>query len=223
MLDDRDHLAVPGVAEHDRAAALPEMLAQDGVVLLHAEEDDLAAGGSSHAGRPLVVGVEHRLAVAEDRLGHDRLDLGQVVERVDAAQAEVVGGDVGDDGDVAAVEAEARAEDAAAGGLEHGVVDGRVLEHHLRAGRAAHVAGQDLGAVDVDAVGGGHADAPAGRLHDVRDHPDGGRLAVRAGDRHDRDPGAVRPAGTACRRRLGRRGADALPSGGCACGSPGRR
>ena len=63
---------------------------------------------------------------------------------------------------------------------------GRVLEHHLGAGRTAHVARHDLGAVDVDAVGGRHAHAAAGGFHDVRDHADRRGLAVRAGDGDDR-------------------------------------
>src|SRR3712207_9424341 len=67
-----------------------------------------------------------RSAVAQDRLGDDRLDPGQLGQGVAPLQAEVVGGDFGDDGDVAAVEAEAGADDSAARRLQHGVVDRRV-------------------------------------------------------------------------------------------------
>ena len=101
----------------------------------------------------------------------------------------MVGGDVGDDGDVVAVVAQALAQDAAARDLEHRGVHGRVLEDHLRRLRARHVAALDQPPVDDDAVRRGHADAPAHQLEDVRDHPDGGRLAVGAGHRDDRDAG----------------------------------
>ena len=160
MLDDRDHFAMPRRPQHDRASALPEVLAHDRRVLVHAEEDDLArapcaAMSTVHS----LSAFEHRDAVAEHRLRHDGLDPRQIVERIDAAEPKVIGGDIGDDGNIAAVEAEAGTENAATRRLQHGVIDRRVLEDHLRAGRPAHVAGQDLRAVDVDAVGRRHADA----------------------------------------------------------------
>ena len=77
------------------------------------------------------------MPVARHRLDDDGLDVGQLAERVDAAQAEVVAGDVGHDGHVVAVVAQALAQDAAARDLEHRGVDGRVLEHHLGRLRAA--------------------------------------------------------------------------------------
>ena len=106
----------------------------------------------------------------------------------------VVAGDVQHDGHVVAVVAQTLAQDAAAGHLEHREVDGRVLEHGRGRSGPAHVALPHEPAVDEDAVGRGHADLAAHALHDVGDHPGGGRLAVAAGHGHDRDP----------RRRAGR-------------------
>ena len=60
---------------------------------------------------------------ARHRLDDDALDVGQLAERVDAAEAQVVAGDVGHHGDVVAVVAQALAQDAAAGDLEDGGVD----------------------------------------------------------------------------------------------------
>src|SRR4051794_37545659 len=119
---------------------------------MHAEKDDLATGRASHLGGELVVRVEHGSAVAEHRLRHYGLDARQVRDRINTLQAEVVRRDIGDDGDIAAVESEPRTQNATAGGLQDGVVDGRVLQHHLRAGRPAHVARQNLRTVDVDTV-----------------------------------------------------------------------
>ena len=60
------------------------------------------------------------------------LDAGQLLQRLDVGQAEVVAlADVGDDGDVAAVEAEALAEDAAAGRLQHGGLDLGLMQDGL--------------------------------------------------------------------------------------------
>ena len=67
------------------------------------------------------------------------LDVGELLDGVDAAQAEVVGLHVEDDGDVVALVAEALAQDAAAGDLEDGEVDARVLQHHPRRPRAGGV------------------------------------------------------------------------------------
>ena len=93
---------------------------------------------AAHRPYQRVIGVEHREAVARDGLDHDGLHLGELLEGVDAAHAQVVGGHVEDDGDVVALVAEPLAEDAAAGHLEHGEVDPRVLQDHacgLRAPR----------------------------------------------------------------------------------------
>ena len=64
-------------------------------------------------------------------LDHHLLDRGQLLEGVDAAQAEVVGADVEDHPDVVALSyLEAFAQDPAPGHLEHGEVDPGVLQHH---------------------------------------------------------------------------------------------
>ena len=134
-----------------------------------------------------IVRVEHRGPGTRHGLHQHALDVGQLRHRVDAVQAEVVGGHVGDHGHVVAVVAEALAQDAAARHLEHGRVHQRVLEHHLGRLRPAHVALLDQPPVDDDAVRGGHAHPPAHQLEDVGDHPDGRRLAVGAGHGDDRD------------------------------------
>ena len=89
--------------------------------------------------------------------------------------------------DVAGAVGHAAADQAAARGLEHGGVDGRVVQDHLRRDRPGHVALHRQVAVDVDAVGAGQPDPVAGQLHDVADHARGGGLAVGAGDGADRD------------------------------------
>jgi hypothetical protein len=106
------------------------------VPLRHREPDDLARATAPHLRDQRVVGVEHAWPVAGDRLDQHRLDVGELLDGVDAAQAEVVGLHVEHDGDVVALVAEALAQDAAAGDLEDREVDARVLQHHPRAARA---------------------------------------------------------------------------------------
>ena len=154
-----------------------------------AEPDDRARAAAPHPAHERVVGVEHGEPVARHRLDDDGLDVGELLEGVDAAHAEVVGRDVGDDGDVVAVVAQALAQDAAAGHLHDREVDARVLQHHPGRARAGRVGAHDEALVDDDAVGRGHPDLAAQALHDVGDHPRRRRLAVRAGhgdDRHAR-------------------------------------
>ena len=139
----------------------------------------------------------------------DGLDLGELVEGVDALEAEVVGGDVGDDGDVVAGQPDALEEDAAAGGLGDGDLDSCGGQDASGAARAGVVAGLDQLAVDVDAVGVGPAHVLAPGTGDVGDHPARRGLPVGPRDRDDRDlrddrgrPGAVLGVGHVLGRPL---------------------
>ena len=123
------------------------------------------------AAHQLVVGVEHCEPVARHGLDDDLLDLGELLEGVDAAHAQVVGRDVEHDRDVVALISQALAQDAAAGDLEDGEVDPRVLQHHPGGLRPAGVGPDHQPLVDHDAVGRGHADLAAHPLEDVGDHP----------------------------------------------------
>ena len=154
------------VSRRERRAA-PAGVAVDAVEAVlalgrgHAEQHDPARAVAAHPVDEVVVGVEHRRPGARHRLDDDALDVGQLADRIDPAQAEVVAGDVGHDGHVVAVVAEALAQDPAARDLEDGRVHGRVLEDHQGRLRPGHVALLDEPAVDDDAVGRGHA-RPAG-------------------------------------------------------------
>ena len=87
----------------------------------------LRLGVVGHLEAERIVGVEHRRVARH--LDDDALDLGQLLERADAAEAQVVGLDVEHRADVAVAHAHARAEQPAARDLEHRHVD--------RAGRSA--------------------------------------------------------------------------------------
>ena len=183
-----------GVAvEIDDALAEGAMRGHDRMMNVAGEESDLSGARIGHAGDHRVGGIEHgdtgvRLDVLHDHALDDR----QVLDRADVGETEVVAlADVGDDGDVAAVEAEALAQHAAARGFEHGRVDVRVHQDVARALRAAAIAGVDALALDVDAVGAGHADAVAVASEDAGDEANRGRLAVGTGDGDERDARVV--------------------------------
>ena len=100
-------------------------------------------------------------------LGDHRLDLGQLVQGVDAAQAEMVGADVGHHRHVVVGDPDAAAQDAAAGRLGDRQLHPGQREHLAGPARPGVVAGLDQLAVEVDPVGARPADRPAGPLGDV--------------------------------------------------------
>ena len=91
-------------------------------------------------GQQRVGGVQHQQPAAVDQVRDAELGVGQAVEIVDAVLAKVIGADVGDDGDVGAVDRESAAQDAAARRLEHRRLDRGIAQHATGAGRAAVVA-----------------------------------------------------------------------------------
>ena len=187
-----DHLAALARVEHERLAAAAAVgvdhVAGLAAGLLHREPHHLARAAAPHLAHQRVVGVEDGVPVARHGLDQHRLDVGELLDGVDAAQSEVVGLDVEHDGDVVALVAEALAQDAAAGDLEDREVDPRVLQHHPRRARPGRVGPDQQPLVDHHAVGRRHADLAAHALEDVADHPRGRGLPVGAGDGDDRDP-----------------------------------
>ncbi len=186
MVVDDDLVAVEALLQNYRALAELDVLADQRVVGVAGDVADVRRlGVGGHLEGVLVVGVKDGAVLGH--LDHQALDLGQFLDGVDAAEAEVVGGDVEHGTNVAEAVAEAGAHDAAAGGLDDGHVDHGVAQDHRGGLRAGHVALHRDVAVDVDGVGGGLADDEAGHLQHVGEHPRRGGLAVGAGQRRDRD------------------------------------
>ena len=112
------------VADEDRLAAGVAVPHHDRMVAVDGEEEDAAGHMRRHAHHQGIGGVEHGGALRAARRRRCSVSPWPGPRRVDFAQAEVVAfADVGHDGDVAAVEGQALAEDAAAGGFQHGRVD----------------------------------------------------------------------------------------------------
>ena len=156
------------------------------------KEGDGAAAVVGHADDHRIVGVEYRHAAVGDVLHDHALEHREVFQRGDVVQAEVVArADVGHHRDLAAVERQAFAQQAAARRFEHGGVDVRVHQHVARAARAAAVAAVDAASFDVDAVGVGHAGAQAAGGEQVGDQAHRGGLAVGAGDGDHRNAAVV--------------------------------
>src|SRR5947209_10002636 len=166
------------------------------IVSLKREVHDLAGQpphvAALHQGREQgIVGVEDERAAFTHALGDDGLDVENVFEIVDAVLPDMVGLDVGHDGDVGPVVSEAGANDAAARGLKHRGLDGCVAQDKAGGPGASRVSGDDLLAGDVDAVSGGHADGASALGEHVRDHAGHGGLSVGPGDADDGDATVV--------------------------------
>jgi hypothetical protein len=160
---DDDHLAELAALEDDgppRAAAVVVDTPWTSLPLVgHREPHDLPPEQlAAHLRTSRSSALSTAKAVARYGLDDDGLDLRELLEGVDATKPQVVGGHVEDDADVAAVEAEPFAQDAAARDLEDGEVDPRVLQHHPRRLRPGRVGADDEPLVDDDAVGRRHAD-----------------------------------------------------------------
>jgi hypothetical protein len=189
----RDHLTVDAGFERARAPARPNVLAHQRVLRIHRHVADvLGLGVTRHLEHERVVGVQHG-AIGRD-LDHDPFDFRELLQRVDALEAEVIGLHVQHCTDVHLAHAHAGAQQAAARGFQHGHVDLRICQHHLCGHRTSHVALHSALSVDVHAVGRRQARRVAAHLRDVREHARRRRLAVRTRDRGDRDS----------RRRAGR-------------------
>jgi len=118
------------------AATVDAVEAATPLLRLHREVDDRAAALPGHPRNVRIVRVQDRDTGARHRLDHHALHRGQVLQRVDLPQAQVVAGHVHHHGDVVALIAQALPQDPAPGHLEHREVHPRVLQHHPRALRA---------------------------------------------------------------------------------------
>jgi hypothetical protein len=84
-----------------------------------------------------VVGIQHHRIFRDfDRY---TLDLGQLLERFDAAQPKVIARDIDTGRHIATVVAETTAQHAPPRRLHDGGIDGRVAQDHLRRLRTGHV------------------------------------------------------------------------------------
>ena len=125
----------------DHAPALGAVRGQHGVVGVECKKGHIARAVPGHGHNGRVIGVEHGHAFGVHVEHNHPLEHRQVFQRGDVVQAQVVAcAQVGDHGHLAAVKGQALAQQAAAGGLEHGGVHIGVHQHVAGAARAAAVA-----------------------------------------------------------------------------------
>ena len=158
----------------------------DGVVAVGSEVNHFAWTHRCHRGHMGVGGIEHAITTGGHVLHDDTFDQGQVFHGVDVIHPEVVtSAEVGHHGHLAAVVTQTFAQDPAACGFKNGGVDIRVHQHIACTLGAAAIATVNLAAIDIDAVGQGHAHAQAAGSEQVGGQAGGCGFAVGAGHCND--------------------------------------
>ena len=171
-----------------------------------------AANPAGDLGDVFVVRVQHDPAVRLRDAGHDGLDLGQLGQRVDALHVHVVRRDVGDHARLVALVAHARRRmpprAVSRTAMSRSPRSRMALRRPVPSSRRARPSPPDH-----DPVRCRRPDPPARLAQDVGDQPGRRGLAVRAGDRHDRqapirvaNPGRPSPRRPRCGRRSARGG-----------------
>src|SRR5689334_16802178 len=126
----------------------------------------------------LVIGIEHEGPTFFHTLRHQRLDVENVFDGLDAILAHVIVADVCHHADVAPVVTQATSNHAAPRGFQHRNFNGRIRQYDLSRLWTSRVTFDDLLAADVNAVRRRHADAEVRLADDVTDHARDGRLSV---------------------------------------------
>ena len=181
----RDHVAVHCLLEHECFATRADVLFNERVRRVHRHiTQALRLGVIGHLQAQGVICVQHR-GIRRDLHGHT-FDGGELLDGLDAAQAEMIGGDVEAGRHVTTRESQPAPEHSTARRFHNGRVNGRIAQDHVCGFRAGHVAGNAELAVDIYAVGRGQSDRHAGQLQDVGEHARRRRFAVGTGNRRDR-------------------------------------
>ncbi len=118
-----------------------------------------------------------------------------VVDGHDAVLAQMVGGDVGDNGGAGTGDGQATAQDAASGDFENADFQSRVAQQEACASGAGIVALVEDVVADLDEFGGRQARDLARRATHGGDQAGGGGLAVGAGDERHRNVVQEAPVG----------------------------
>ena len=144
----------------------------------------LGLGVRRHLDDVRVVSIQHGTIFGD--LDDDSFHFSQLLQRIDAFHAEMIGLHIEHRTNVDKRHTHSRAQQATACDFENGNVDLRIGQHHARRHRPGHVTLYRPLTIDVHAIGCRQARRVAGHLGNVRQHARGGRLSIGAGDGGDR-------------------------------------
>ena len=179
-----NHLAVYACFQRSGASTGADVFTHQCVMRIHRHVANVFGFGiGRHLDHVLVVGIQHRAFLGD--FDHDAFYFGQLFQRIDALQSQMIGFDIQHRADIDVRHAHARAQQSAAGNFQHGEIDFRIGQYHACRNWAGHIALDGALTVDVYAIGRGQSRRKPGHLGDVREHARGRRFAVGAGDACD--------------------------------------
>ena len=166
--------------------ALGAVCGHDRMVLVCREKGHRTFAFDRHGCHYGVGGIEHGGTGAGHVLHDHALEYGQLIHCGDVVQAQVVAAaDVGYHGYVTAVKGQTFAQHTTPCGFQYCCIDIRVQQHTAGAFGSAAVTGVDGVAIDIDAVGIGHAHTQTALGQQVGNQAYRGGFAIGTRHRHD--------------------------------------
>ena len=165
------------------------MPAYVGVLFVHGKQRHIAGERPAHAIHQLVIGIQNGIPIGQDRFRHHPFYLGQLLNGMDALQAQVVGCHIGNDADITIFKPQAGPQQTAPGTFQNRKVNGWVFQDKLGTGRPGAIPGHQQPVLNVNAIGGGVPHLIPFHFYHVGDEPGGGGFSVGPRYRHDGDTG----------------------------------
>ena len=128
----RRHDDQRAIQDGNRSPTLRQRAADCGVIGIEGKQPGMPRRLPPHGEHSRVVGVQDIPAVRPGDPGDRRFDLRQLIERPDPILVEVIGRDIGDDGDVVVIGADPAQQDAATGRFQDGHGDPWLRQRHPR-------------------------------------------------------------------------------------------
>ncbi len=175
------------ILEIDRLAARRQGLPHERVPGVEAEPEDGRAQGRRRGDQLGIVGVEHDPPLRPDGAGDHQLGGGERRQVENPELAQMIGGDVGDQGGGGTIHGEPPPQQSAAGRLQDRHLHPAVAQQRAGAARAGEVAALDQLPPDLDLIRRRHPRHLLRGVHHGREQPDGGGLAVGPGDQQHGD------------------------------------
>jgi hypothetical protein len=161
------------------AGAMPSA---DAVSEIHGEPAERTGKICGLPQQDRIVGIQHQQSLRVDGAGDHQLHSRQIVEVVYAVFAEVIGGDVGDDGGICMRDRQTTAQHSAARGFQNRRLRMTLAQRGACAGRTGKIPGLQRLVVEIHAIGATVRSAPAVGFGHRRQQAHGGGFTVGASD-----------------------------------------
>src|SRR5690606_24700653 len=152
------------------------------IMLIHAEESDVAAEFFLHSIDQIVISIEDCVTVRENSFGYDGFHSRHLLDRVNASESHVIGSHVGDDSYITILKGETDLENSPSCTFVHGEVDRWILQYECSTDRPRTIASHHKLILYVNSVACRVSHLFSRTLCDVSGEPRGRCFSVCAGD-----------------------------------------